>query len=257
MLLKISIITINKNNASGLEKTCLSVITQTYQNLEWIVIDGASEDNSVDIINKYTDKMTYWVSEPDTGIYNAMNKGIKIANGEYYLFLNSGDYLIHPWTIENVLNEIIKYNSADVYYSDVLGDNYILYSTNKNIDLKYLINNNLNHQNCLIKNNLFEKELYDEDYKIISDSYFLIKMLINYDITFCYISNPIAYINGEGYSNINKELLRKEKSIILNKLNLLNKQKNIFFKFFFILKRSYKFILPYGLYKIFCRNEKK
>ena len=89
--MKLSIITINRNNAAGLRRTIESVVSQTYTEFEYIIIDGASTDESVDVIKEYADKITFWVSEPDNGIYNAMNKGILKAKGEYLLFLNSGD----------------------------------------------------------------------------------------------------------------------------------------------------------------------
>jgi len=84
--MKLSIITVNLNNAAGLQKTIESVITQTFTDYEYIIIDGGSTDGSVDVIKQHADKITYWVSEPDKGIYNAMNKGILQAKGEYCLF---------------------------------------------------------------------------------------------------------------------------------------------------------------------------
>ena len=89
--MKLSIITINRNNAIGLEQTIKSVISLKYSNFEYIVIDGASTDNSIDIIRKYASSITFWISEPDKGIYNAMNKAVDFASGEYIFFLNSGD----------------------------------------------------------------------------------------------------------------------------------------------------------------------
>ena len=85
---KISIITINKNNAVGLEKTIQSVISQSYTNIEYIIVDGASRDGSVDVIKKYADSISGFISETDNGLYNAMNKGIKMASGDYIFFLN-------------------------------------------------------------------------------------------------------------------------------------------------------------------------
>ena len=254
MLHKLSIITINKNNATGLKKTCISVITQTYTDFEWIVIDGASDDGSVEIINKYEDKISYWVSEPDMGIYNAMNKGINHATGEYLLFLNSGDYLIHQWTLETIINEINDIKYGDVYYSDVLGDNYFLYKTKKDINIDFFIKNNLNHQNCLIKRSLFDKELYSENYKIISDNLFFIRMLINYNIVFSYLANPISFINGNGFSSNNKSLLRTEKLLILKDLKLTKNNLLLIHNIFIFFKRFFKFIMPYGLYKIIYTN---
>ena len=93
MGLLISIITINYNNKSGLSRTIESVINQTYSNIQYIIIDGASTDGSKKIIKKYEHHISYWISEPDSGIYNAMNKGVDKAVGDYLLFLNSGDYL--------------------------------------------------------------------------------------------------------------------------------------------------------------------
>lgn len=90
---QISIITINYNNASGLEKTIRSVVEQTYNEYEYIIIDGASSDKSKEVIQEYQRYIDFWCSEKDSGIYNAMNKGIQKASGEYLLFLNSGDVL--------------------------------------------------------------------------------------------------------------------------------------------------------------------
>ena len=107
---KLSIITINKNNAIGLEKTIQSVINQTYfDKIEYIVIDGLSTDGSSMIIDKYKDYFSYWVSEEDNGIYDAMNKGTNVATGEYLLFLNSGDVLYHNNIIKEVYNELKSY----------------------------------------------------------------------------------------------------------------------------------------------------
>ena len=103
--MKLSIITVNLNNAVGLKKTICSVINQTFLDIEYIIIDGGSLDGSLEIIKEYEKKITYWVSEPDSGIYNAMNKGIMHANGEYLQFLNSGDWLVNDSIIEKFLKE--------------------------------------------------------------------------------------------------------------------------------------------------------
>lgn len=102
--MKLSIITVNLNDKTGLEKTIKSVISQSFSDFEFIIIDGESTDGSIDIINQYKSKISYWVSEKDSGIYNAMNKGIRQAKGEYLYFLNSGDALHN----ENVLHHIFN-----------------------------------------------------------------------------------------------------------------------------------------------------
>ena len=103
---KLSIITINYNNLEGLKKTFESVFMQTYQDFEYIVIDGGSTDGSKEYIAENADKINYWVSEPDKGVYHAMNKGIMKANGEYLLFINSGDELFENNTIEKSLSNL-------------------------------------------------------------------------------------------------------------------------------------------------------
>ena len=103
---KISIITVNYNDREGLKKTIESVINQTWQDFEFIIIDGGSTDGSREVIEQYKDKIDYWISEPDKGIYNAMNKGIKAASGEFLLFLNSGDRLIDKNITEKVISKL-------------------------------------------------------------------------------------------------------------------------------------------------------
>ncbi len=100
--MKLSIITVNLNNARGLEKTIQSVIAQTFYNYEFIIIDGGSTDDSINIIKKYEDHITYWVSETDGGIYAGMNKGLFIAKGDYVNFMNSGDCYHSKDVLENI-----------------------------------------------------------------------------------------------------------------------------------------------------------
>ena len=101
--MKLSVITINYNNRDGLRKTIESVVNQTCRDFEYIIIDGGSTDGSVDVIKQYADRIDYWVSEPDKGIYHAMNKGIAVAHGEYLNFMNSGDCFYESTVVENVL----------------------------------------------------------------------------------------------------------------------------------------------------------
>ena len=99
---KISIVTVTYNCKDTVEKTIQNVLKQTYPNIEYIVIDGNSTDGTKEIIERYADRLAYWVSEPDKGIFDAMNKAIRIATGEWILFLNSGDYFIKPTIIDEV-----------------------------------------------------------------------------------------------------------------------------------------------------------
>lgn len=169
--MKLSIITINYNNKHGLQKTINSVISQIYKEFEWIIIDGGSTDGSKELIEQYTDYITYWVCEPDKGIYNAMNKGIEVAKGEYLLFLNSGDYLVSVYTLEHVL---CKSFQADIVYGNLLYDKKKVERApgfhNDYIACIDLIKGTLFHPSTFIKRELFEKYgYYDETLKIVAD----------------------------------------------------------------------------------------
>ena len=119
--MKLSIITINYNNLAGLRKTVESVLAQTYREFEYIVIDGASTDGSAEYVRAQADKLTYWVSEQDTGIYNAMNKGVRAATGEYVLMLNSGDFLVDEYVVERILPEL---DGTDIVQGNTIEDHH-------------------------------------------------------------------------------------------------------------------------------------
>ena len=134
--MKLSIITINYNNLEGLKKTYESVVCQTWTDYEWIIIDGGSTDGSREFIEEHQDKFAYWCSEPDKGVYNAMNKGIAKAQGEYLNFMNSGDRFYDHQTLNEVFssgfqedilygNEL-QYNEMNVI-KDLLPDNLTLH----------------------------------------------------------------------------------------------------------------------------------
>jgi glycosyltransferase involved in cell wall biosynthesis len=201
--MRLSIITVNKNDSSGLEKTIQSVINQTCKDFEYIVIDGNSTDGSVEIIKKYASGIKYWVSEPDTGIYNAMNKGIRNAQGDYCLFLNSGDWLINEITLKNLFNEISHAESAGIYYTDCIATNHPYFQPPKKIDINYLVVHNLNHQNSLIQRSLFlEHGFYNENFKIASDYEFWLREYWTFKTKFVYIKTNISIYDSFGISSL-------------------------------------------------------
>lgn len=167
----ISIITICYNEKANIEKTCKSIASQQYDALEWIVIDGGSNDGTVDILNNYQSSMAYFISEKDKGIYNAMNKGIQRATGEYLLFLNGGDYLVN----NTILNEVfVKKPTGDILYGDICLENGTPYKTLESLHhvtrAFFLAPNSLNHQATFIKRDLFtEYGLYNEIFKYAGD----------------------------------------------------------------------------------------
>lgn len=222
---KLSIITINRNNAAGLRKTIESVVSQTFTDFEYIIIDGASTDESVEVIKEYADKITYWVSEPDKGIYNAMNKGIIKANGEYLQFLNSGDCLCSQYVLTQMLEN-------DFDEDMLIGNKYCVNSfkkipwhitihhskkTDNSVYAMDLIFDSLPHQSSFIKKNLFIKYgLYDETLRLVSDWKFTIDMIINHNITTRLFKDIyVCDFDVEGLSMNSNGLLSKEMKSVM------------------------------------------
>ena len=118
--MKLSIVTINYNNLSGLQKTIDSVLQQSFKDYEWIIIDGGSTDGGKELLEKNQNHFAYWCSEPDKGIYNAINKGLSHATGDYIQFLNSGDWLYDSTILEKVFTQILKENYIQLIISPKL-----------------------------------------------------------------------------------------------------------------------------------------
>lgn len=213
--MKLSIITINYNNAQGLRGTIKSIISQNFKNFEYIVIDGNSSDSSKDVIEKYADKIDYWVSEPDLGIYNAMNKGIRQAKGEYLLFLNSGDYLKDSVFMQEIMDQLtgedIIYFDLEVYYS---AENIVYKSYPDSVNFEYFLTKTLPHPASFIKKRLFEKYgLYDEKIKICSDWAFFLNMIGDKKCSYKHVGSSFSVFFFDGISSAPQsvELMRKEK----------------------------------------------
>ena len=217
-MVKLSVITINLNNAKGLVKTIKSVIEQTYLDYEYIIIDGGSSDNSIDIINEYKDKFSYSVSEPDSGIYQAMNKGIQHAGGEYCFFLNSGDQFASGDVLKNIFNEN---SDADVIFGRLIicnKDNSIIGRTKGKSDISLIdvYDHTLKHQASFIKRELFNKYgLYNESLRIISDWEFFMKSVGLGDASVKYIDIDIAFFDNDGISHNSPELCISERQTTL------------------------------------------
>lgn len=175
---KLSVITIVYNNVKDIERTMLSVLNQSYPHLEYIVIDGASKDGTQKVIEKYRDKITRYISEPDHGIYDAMNKGLAQATGDYVLFMNSGDEIYSPDTVTDVFD---NQNSADIYYGETEMYNEKWESQGQrrhcapeNFNWRsFKYGMSVGHQAIYIKRSITEP--YDLQYKYSSDIDWIIK----------------------------------------------------------------------------------
>lgn len=173
--MKISIVTVCYNAEQVIEETIKSVLKQTYQNIEYIIVDGASKDGTLDIIRKYeSEKRIRFISEPDKGIYDAMNKGSRRATGDYVQFLNAGDTLANEYVVEKVVRQIEE-SLADIVYGDIIYQ-YPDGSTNRRVYgqfcsslFYYLSGDCINHQAMFAKRECFDKHPFDLAYRICAD----------------------------------------------------------------------------------------
>ena len=202
--MQLSIITINYNDQKGLEDTFKSVFTQTHQQFEYVVIDGGSTDGSKGLIEQYADKIDYWVSEKDTGIFNAMNKGIKAAKGAYLLFLNSGDTFYNDEVLQQAMQQIS--NEHQIYYGDVqrvFNDGTTTIKTYpKELKFSFFVDSAIAHQSAIVKRTLFDKVGYfNESYKIFADWEFFVLAVCKYDVPYKHLGVIVANYDMHGISS--------------------------------------------------------
>lgn len=200
----LSIITVCLNAEKHLEQTLQSVLSQSYDNIEYIIIDGGSKDNTLNIIRNYENRIAYWVSEPDRGIYNAMNKGILSCTGEIVYFLNADDYLYDEKVIETVVNYFVE-NSLKVVFGNIVvvdpSDNFRL-ELGKETTIKEIKKGIMApHQGTFMRKEvLIDNNLFDEEYKIAADFELLVKCFIK-GYKSLYIDKIIALFRLTGASS--------------------------------------------------------
>jgi len=225
-VMKLSIVTINYNNADGLRKTLDSVANQTSNKfeIEHIVIDGGSNDGSVDVIKEFS-HVTMWVSEPDDGIYNAMNKGICMAMGDYVQILNSGDILATPNVTGQMISAVhrlmeIEGRMPDIVYGNMTkvnsGGEIVAKSSEIENSLRQFYSATLNHSCAYIRRELFGKYgYYDENLKIVSDwKWYLQAIGLGYVIP-KYVNVDVTIFDTGGISEMNLSLRNSERRKVL------------------------------------------
>lgn len=209
----ISIVTVVYNGEKHLEQTIQSVLNQTYENVEYIIIDGGSTDRTLEIIKKYAHAIDYWVSEKDRGIYDAMNKGIRLARGEYIGFLNADDWYEID-AIDHIAEVYYKTHSVDFIYGDLsfIQENgkVVLWKGNRS-------NNGLNipHPTCFVRSYLLKKNPFNTNFKIAADTELTLR-LFALNIETIYIDKIIANFRDGGVSS-NFWTTQKENFYILVK----------------------------------------
>ncbi|WEK19178.1 MAG: glycosyltransferase family 2 protein [Candidatus Pedobacter colombiensis] len=199
---KISIISVNYNNQEGLARTIDSVTGQTYEHTEYIIVDGGSTDGSKEVILEHEPRISHWVSEPDRGVFHAMNKGIELATGEYLLFINSGDFLIDDRVLEDIVAQGLN---ADLVYGNIRllnGSDQRDWRPERELSFKTFYDRSIPHQSTLIKRTLFSQiGCYTEQYQIVSDWEFFLLAICKYQCTYVYIDRFIAGFTEDGISS--------------------------------------------------------
>jgi glycosyltransferase involved in cell wall biosynthesis len=218
---KISVITVNYNDKKGLSKTIESVLNQTLKNFEFIVIDGGSTDGSKALIEKNAAKISYWVSEKDSGVFNAMNKGIRVATGDFVIFMNGGDCFYNDTVLEEISAELSA--EFDIYY----GNNYKVSPNSKRLkdypeklSFSFFYTSSINHQSTFIRKSLFEKYFYyNENYRIASDWEFFIYCICHQNVPNKYLKTTIAIYDFTGISSNPKfsNIYNEEKKVTFQK----------------------------------------
>lgn len=216
--MKISIITINYNIREGLARTLASVAEQTCRDFEYIIIDGGSTDGSVEEIQHHAAIIDYWVSEPDGGIYNAMNKGIAKAQGDYCLFLNSSDTLYSPDIIAKVVPLL---DGTDFCAGDIcfLYEKPEVKVVPDEITAYYMFHSILFHQSTFIRTALLKAEPYSENYRIVSDWEQMLREIVFCNATYKHLPLIVANFDtaGMSLSPENDKLLQKELTAVRKK----------------------------------------
>lgn len=214
--MKLSIITINWNNREGLEKTLRSITGQSCQDFEYIVVDGGSTDGSADLLSRPEYRISRWVSEKDSGIYNAMNKGVRMASGEYCLFLNSGDNLHDDGVVAAILPEL---HDDDLITGKMLYSGKGRYSqAEEPLTLLYFYQSSLPHDATFIRRQLLLDTPYDEGLRIVSDWKFFVQAIVLQGCSYRIVDNAISEFDTHGISANNRDLCQQEREKALQEL---------------------------------------
>lgn len=235
---KVSVITVCYNAEEFIENAIYSVLNQSYENIEYIIIDGASKDNTVSIINKYRSVMACFISEPDKGMYEAMNKGIKAATGDILYFLNSDDVFYDEYVVENVVKVFQKNNNVELIYGPIIirdpTTNESFIKPHDYITKSYFIYNSICQQGIFYKASVFNKcGQFNDTYKIVGDYEWELRAFYKYNIKRKYYEGIIAIFRDGGMCNCDKfsDLHAKERTKVIKE----------YFNIFVIYK--YKFLL--------------
>ena len=216
---KYTIITINYNNGKELRRTIESVINQTLTDFEYVVIDGGSTDDSVSIIKEYADRIDFWISECDKGVYNAMNKGLSHAHGKYVNFMNSGDSFYSPTVLEEIDSEI---GDADILFGNVCnslsGRRYGGIKADSEVTFLTLKKEIICHQGTFYRRTIFERHPYDESLKLIADWKVNVQAIVFDNCKVKVVDTIVANYDLTGMSSTQSQLHAEERKRVMAEL---------------------------------------
>lgn len=219
---KISVITVSYNAVKTIEQTICSVINQTYDNIEYIIIDGGSADGTVDIIKKYKDKIAYWVSQADHGIYDAMNKGIARASGDFIYFLGADDSLTSKAVIGEVCTYLAQNEKVDILSGRIwlVDERYNIQKVleNKVSSEEWLENGYMiPHQGMFARRQVLYKYPFSLQFRIAADYEFFLRTIFDEKIVFHYVDTIVAYYSLSGISAMEDEARVREHVCVMKK----------------------------------------
>lgn len=219
----ISIITVSKNADITIEKAIKSVITQTYPYMEYIVIDIASSDNTVDIVNKYKEKLSYFAIESDAGLYNAMNKGISASTGEVLFFLNADNYFCDEMVLSDVADSFHRFPGVDIVFGDQVfdyGNKMDVKNQDINVSREQLARTTIQHQTLFARKRLFDDiGLFSEEYRMMSDYDWILRAFFQKKARYCYLNRGISVMSQQGIkwmANLEKERIYVMRKFMTN-----------------------------------------
>jgi glycosyltransferase involved in cell wall biosynthesis len=245
---KISIITICKNSEKTISKCIESVIWQTYSNIEYIIIDGASTDNTLNIIDKYKNEVSKLISEPDQGIYDAMNKGIDVSMGEYIIFCNADDYLISDHSIDCVMQLI---NANANYDYDIFYGNVFILNNEKckgniwkaaNVSKYSLFRGSIPHPATIYSRDAFKRcGLFDISYTIAGDYEWIVRAYLQNKLNFKSIDTIVTVFLKGGISTDLRFNKISKNEIIRIRNNYFNYSERKYYQFRWFFRKNFKF----------------
>jgi len=225
---KLSIITVAKNACDTIESTIQSVVNQTYKNIEFIIIDGASTDCTSEIINRYRNRISKYICEPDNGIYDAMNKGIDCSTGEWLYFLGADDIIISIDTINRLFSSPLIINNDIIYGNVAFKHSGRIYDGH--FDNEKLLKQNICHQAIFTRRKLFERMgKFNTNYRVWADWDFNIRCKSKPDIRWSYVDLVIAEFNENGFSSLQPDyiFLKEHNEVLYNTyISILNQYNN-------------------------------